>query len=132
MFLEAVKSFLLLLSIGLVITEAGERAKATSQAPFDVIHYGAQIEPDIAKKSIAGKVLIKLKANIDNLATVEFDCGDLTIDAARENGHAQKFVRTGRRLAVSLARSARANETRELEVRYHGTPARGIRFFPEE
>ena len=60
--------------------------KATSPAAlFDVIHYDAHIEPDIARKMVSGKVLIKLKARIDNLATVELDCGDLTINAVREN-----------------------------------------------
>jgi len=124
---------LLLLCIELLTTNASEQAEATSPAaPFDVIHYDAQIEPDIAQKKVAGKVLIKLKALIDNLATVELDCGDLTINAVRENSQEQRFVRTDRRLVVSLARPAKANEMRELEVQYHGTPARGIRFFPEQ
>jgi len=133
MFLGTMKLFLLFLCIGSVVTEASERAKATSPAaPFDVIHYDAQVEPDFAKKNVAGRVLIKLKAAIDDLATVELDCGDLTIDAVRENSQEQKFVRTDRRLVVSLTRPAKINETRELEVHYHGTPARGIRFFPEQ
>src|SRR6187431_838211 len=115
MFLGTMKLFLLFLCIGSVVTEASERAKATSPAaPFDVIHYDAQVEPDFAKKNVAGRVLIKLKAAIDDLATVELDCGDLTIDAVREKE--QKFVRTDRRLVVSLTRPAKINEARELEV----------------
>ena len=133
MFPATMKLTLLLLWIGLMTTVASEQATATSPAAlFDVIHYDAQIEPDIARKKVTGKVLIKLKARINNLATVELDCGDLTINAVRANGQAQKFARTDRRLVVSLARPAKANEMRELEVQYHGTPARGIRFFPEQ
>src|SRR5262245_44296471 len=126
-FLGSMKPFLLSLCIGSIAIEASERAQATSPAIlFDVIHYDAQIEPDIAKKNVVGRVLIKLKAAMDNLATVELDCGDLTIDSVRENSQDQKFVRADRRLIVSLARPAKINEARELEVRYHGTPTRGI------
>ena len=55
------KLFLLFLCIGSVATEANEQAKATPATLFDVIHYDAQIEPDLAKKNVAGRVLIKLK-----------------------------------------------------------------------
>jgi len=133
MFLQTVKILLSLLCAASLTTEASERATVTSPAaPFDVIHYDAQIEPDITQKKVAGKVLIELKARVDRLPTVELDCGDLTVTAVRENGQEQKFQRTDRRLVVSLTRPAKANETRELEVQYHGTPARGIRFFPEQ
>src|SRR5687767_4796041 len=98
MFLGIMKLFPLFLCIGSVATEANERAKATPATLFDVIHYDAQIEPDLAKKNVAGRVLVTLKAAIDDLATVELDCGDLTIDAVRENRHEQKFVRTDRHL----------------------------------
>ena len=40
-------------------------------------------------------------------------------------------MRSDRHLEVSLSRPAKANEKREIEIEYHGTPRRGIRFFPE-
>jgi aminopeptidase N len=133
MFPATMKLVLLALSIASLTTNANEQRRATSPAAlFDVIHYDARLEPDIARKMVTGKVLIKLKARIDNLATVELDCADLTINAVRESGQEQKFVRTDRRLVVSLARPAKASEMRELEVQYHGTPVRGIRFFPDQ
>ena len=52
MFLGIMKLFLLFLCIGSVATEANERAKATPATLFDVIHYDAQIEPDLAKKNV--------------------------------------------------------------------------------
>lgn len=100
-------------------------------SPFDVLHYDAQVEPDIINKTVTGKVLIRLISSVDNLATIEFDCGDLIIDAVRENRAVQKFLRSDRHLKVSLSRPAKANEKREIEIEYHGTPRRGIRFFPE-
>ncbi len=110
-------------------TEA--RVQTTAVSPFDVLHYDAQVEPDIVNKTVTGKVLIRLISRVDNLATIELDCGDLIIDAVRDNREEQKFLRSDRHLKVSLSRPAKANEKREIEVEYHGTPRRGIRFFPE-
>jgi aminopeptidase N len=104
---------------------------ARAAAPFDVIHYDARVEPDIARKTITGKVLIRLAPRAAGPGLVEFDCGDLIVDAVHEGGQAQKFSRTDRRLAVMLSRPAVANETREIEIDYHGAPRFGVRFFPE-
>jgi aminopeptidase N len=68
---------------------------------------------------------------VDKLATIEFDCGDLTIDAVRESKEARKFLRRDHRIEISLSRPAKTNEQREFEIEYHGTPRYGIRFFPE-
>lgn len=120
---------LLLLCVGASV--ANTKAQATAPHAFDVLHYDARVEPDIANKTIKGKVLIVFVARAGNLETVGFDCGDLTIDAVRENREALQFTLSGGRLNVSLSRPARANERRHLEVEYHGAPRRGIRFFPE-
>lgn len=110
-------------------TEA--RVQTTTPPPFDVLHYEAQVEPDIANKSVAGKVLIRLISRVDNLATIDLDCGDLSIDAVRENGASREFLRGDDHLRITLSRPAKAGEKREIEVEYHGTPRYGIRFFPD-
>lgn len=91
----------------------------------DVLNYSATIEPDIANKSIKGSVLIRVQTTSN---VVVFDCGELTIDSVKENGVAVQFSVQDHKLRVSL--SAKKKE-RELEVRYHGAPRRGIRFFPD-
>jgi len=101
-------------------------------AVFDVIHYEAEIEPDIANKSIKGKERIRFLAGKDNLAAIDLDCGELTIDTVFEQGSALRFVVKDRRLLISLARPAKSKEKREIELNYHGAPKRGIRFFPEQ
>jgi aminopeptidase N len=110
-------------------TEA--RLQTTATSSFDVLHYDAQVEPDVINKTVTGKVLIRLISRVNNLATIEFECGDLVIDDVRENRERQEFLRGDRHLKISLSRPAKVNETREIEVEYHGTPRRGIRFFPE-
>lgn len=110
---------------------AGASAQSGAAASFDVLHYDAQVAPDIAGKTVTGKVLIRFVSRVDKLAAVEFNCGDLRIDAVREKKETQKFTRGDGRLSISLSRPAKAHETREIEIEYHGTPRRGIRFYPE-
>lgn len=124
-------SLLLLCVVPLLTETRAQRTAIVPGASFDVLHYDAQVEPDIANKTVSGKVLIKLVALTANLAAIELDCGNLTVDAVRENRIAQTFVQRDRRLSISLARSASMNETREIEIAYHGAPRRGIRFFPD-
>ena len=91
----------------------------------DVIHYSATLEPDIANKSVKGSVLIRVRTTSNVL---EFNCGDLTIDSVLENGKPVQFSVNDHRLTASLANG---KGERELEVRFHGSPKRGIRFFPD-
>ena len=103
----------------------------TPGSSFDVIHYDAEVEPDITNKTIKGKERIRFRASKGHLDAIEIDCGELTIDTVSEDRTALTFVSKDRRLRISLARHAKANETREILVGYHGAPRRGIRFFPE-
>ena len=91
----------------------------------DVLHYSATLEPDIAAKSVKGSVLIRVSTTS---TAVEFDCGELTIDAVREARAPLQFAVTNRRLRVSLPAGKRV---REIEIDFHGTPKFGIRFFPD-
>lgn len=100
-------------------------------APFDVLHYDARVEPDVINKTIKGRVSIRLVAREGGLGALEFDCGELVIDAVRVGAKAERFERAERVVRVFLSRPARAGETREVEFEYHGAPRRGIRFDPE-
>ena len=99
----------------------------TSQAAhgMDVLHYAATLEPDIAGKSVKGTVHIRF---VTDSTEAEFNCGDLAIDSVRLAGTALKFSVLDHRLRVTLPPDRR---TRELEIDFHGTPKRGIRFFPD-
>ncbi|HKQ51280.1 MAG TPA: M1 family metallopeptidase [Pyrinomonadaceae bacterium] len=120
--------FLLLLScVGAVVS----KAEAAAQRSFDVLHYEARVEPDIAQKTVAGEVRITLVSRADKLTEVEFDCGELTITAVRHIGEDLKFTRSGDRLKITLSRPAKAGEWLRISVEYRGTPRHGIRFFPE-
>lgn len=91
---------------------------------LDVLHYDATVEPDIGARSVKGTVRIRF---VTDAPEVEFNCGNLAIDAVRFKGAALKFSVVDHRLKVSLPPKAR-----EIEIDFHGTPKYGIRFFPAE
>lgn len=127
---------LTLLLLTLLCTESlaqtrGGLTPTVMPAPFDVLHYDARVEPDVVNKTVKGRVSIRLVARAGGLGALEFDCGDLVIDAVRVGAKAERFERLERVVRVLLSRPARAGETREFEFEYHGAPRRGIRFYPE-
>jgi aminopeptidase N len=122
---------LLLLCPASLAQTRGGLTPTTTHAPFDVLHYDARVEPDVVNKTVKGRVSIRLVAREGGLGALEFDCGDLVMDAVRVGAKAEKFERLEKVVRVFLSRPARAGEAREVEFEYHGAPRRGIRFHPE-
>jgi len=125
---------LLCLLVVLVVCQA---THGFTRTDTDVLHYAATIEPDIANKSLKGSVVIRV---LTNSHEVLLDCGELAIDSVQEHGKPLQFSVNDHKLNVSLARGpAKADIKtrsekpieREIEIHYHGTTRRGVRFFPE-
>ncbi len=99
-------------------------------AGFDVLHYAVRLEPDVSAGTLRGQETITVSIGALGVgtptATLIFDCGELTIDAIRENGTAVPFTRDGRRLVVSATRPGRPNAPRRFEIEYHGAPRFGL------
>lgn len=129
--LSSQKSAILLLFLASLWPLEAKSQTVTLPVPIDVIRYEAQIEPDFTGKSVAGKVSISLVVLQNDLSEVEFDCGNLTIDAVRENKAQLLFKSVGKRVKITLLRAAQTNEKHKIEIQYHGTPQFGIKFFPE-
>jgi aminopeptidase N len=124
--------------IEMALTMAWWLGHVSLQAPaplsvrtFDVIHYEARLEPDIATKAIKGQVVLSIAVTADNQDAIELDSGDLVVDAVREHGMPREFVQNGRRLRIWWSRPARMNDSRQFEIDYHGAPRVGLRFFPD-
>src|SRR5213075_2141432 len=100
------------------------RAAATSLP----IHYDLRLEPDIANKTLKGSLTLTVEGNAENL---DLDCGDLSVDSVREGTQALKFVLADHHLRISLTPINRPAKLRLISIDYHGTPRRGIRFFPD-
>ncbi len=99
---------------------------------IDVLHYNASIEPDILNKTLKGSVRIRFVSRADGLKSVEFDCGDLVINAVQQDKTPRQYSVQDHRLKIELRNTARAGEGLELQIDYHGAPKRGIRFFPDQ
>jgi aminopeptidase N len=91
----------------------------------DVLKYAATIELDVVTKTVKGSVVIRV---LTSSSVGEFDCGDLTIESVTENKRPLQFSVQEHKLRVSLGEG---RGRREIEVKYHGAPRRGIRFFPD-
>lgn len=118
--------FLIFFSILFVAQAKGQNAL------FEVINYTAEIEPNIADKSVTGKVLVKFNSLTDNLSEIKFNAGILEIDSVKSDKSNLKFEKKEGFLIIQLARLAKNNESQEVEIEYHGTPKYGINFYPEQ
>lgn len=99
---------------------------------FDVARYDARIEPDMATKSVKGRLLVEFKSLVNGLAEIRLNAGALNIDGVRDGKSPLKSEWKDGLLHISLTRPAKLNEKRRIEIEYHGTPRRGINFFPEQ
>ena len=124
----------LLLVAWVVLFALASRANAADSASsdrgFDVLHYTATVEPNIAAMTVAGHASIRLRllANVD---TIEFDRGELTIDAVHEGPTTLRFEPLPRRVRVRLPRPVARGQIRTIDVAYRGTPKFGLQFVPE-
>jgi aminopeptidase N len=96
---------------------------------FDVLHYDARLEPDLATKTVKGvaKLDIAIAGPID---AIDLDIGALIIDRLRVDGAAAEFTQGDRKLHTPL-KPTRGGKTR-LEIEYHGAPRFGLEFVPEK
>ncbi|HEY1303509.1 MAG TPA: M1 family metallopeptidase [Vicinamibacterales bacterium] len=111
-------------------SEAGIDALSTSRG-FDVVHYEATIEPDITAKTVAGHVRIRIRLLAERHETIEFDRGELTIDAVSDGGSSLMFEQLPRRLRIRLPASRTHGATHTIDIDYHGAPRFGLQFVPE-
>src|SRR5215471_16766568 len=76
----------------LIVVLSFQIVAAQPKASFDVLHYSITLEPDIPTKTVKGSVAIRFTSNVDNLTSVEFNCGDLEIDSVKQGRTSREFV----------------------------------------
>lgn len=99
---------------------------------FDVTNYDAVIEPDLAGKSVTGKVLVHFNSLTENLSEITLNAGNLEIDSVQEKLGKLEFEKTENLLKIRFANPLKKGEARTIEIFYHGVPKYGINFFPEQ
>jgi aminopeptidase N len=100
-------------------------AHGSPRMKTDVLHYSATLDVDIANKSVKGFVYIHVRTTSTVLT---LDCGDLIIESVREKGLPVQFFVHEHKLRVLTVPTS---DVAEIEVKFHGTPRYGIRFFPD-
>ena len=104
--------------------------KAQNQT-FDVINYDVQIEPDLAKKSVSGKVSVNFNSLTDKLSEIKLSAGALEIDSVMDGKTSLKFEKKDDLLVIQMSKPLNLGEKKQIEISYHGTPKFGVKFYPE-
>ena len=114
----------------LALLPAAHSARAeTPDRGFDVRNYGVQLEPNLEAKTVQGRETIHLVLTNPVLEVVDFDAGELIIDAVRVQSKPVVYLSTPKRLRIELP--AKHATSLKLEIEYHGTPRFGLEFHPE-
>ena len=103
-------------------------------ANVDVLSYDVQIEPNIPRQSIEGKVTIRFRAASLPTDELQLSAGSLDILKVQENGRSLAWQKAATTLSIALPRLATVrlqNDVRTVHIAYRGTPSRGIRFLPD-
>jgi aminopeptidase N len=119
--------------VGAMATWVAAALPAAAQAPelrsFDVEHYGVTLEVDLEHRAVRGVEQIRFVAAAGERVTLALDAGALEIDAVREAGLERAFAKRGAQLFVELP--AATERERSIEIRYHGSPPKGVKFLPQ-
>lgn len=107
------------------------RGARTTRRPVDILHYTARIEPDIAARTIKGRLVLRLASSVDGLDSVTLDNDGLSVDSVVAAGEPLAYKQQGRQLTITLSRPAAAGARREIEIEYHGAPRFGLQFHPD-
>lgn len=90
--------------------------------------YTARVTPNLSERSITGWVDIAAIVSGDPLRTIDFDSGDLQVDAALVDGVTVRYVQSQHRVTLTLPAPRKTGTALSVQLRYHGFPTRGVTF----
>jgi aminopeptidase N len=103
----------------------------------EVIHYQADIKPNLQTSSLTGVVILTVRFPA-KINTLTLNAGQLQILSVREKQRQKMtpllFTKIGSLLTITLTQAKkldRAQSLRLIEVSYQGSPTLGITFLPE-
>lgn len=67
----------------------------------------------------------------DSVSTLDFDFGEMPVDAVQVEGSSAKFIQGGGKLLITLAAPARKGERLRVAITYHGQPKDGLIFMKD-
>lgn len=125
-----------LLLLALVLPPALRADTYPRQAGVDVLHYAFRLTLRDDTDAIAGEATVRVRARAAGLTEVSLDLASeaggkgMKVAAIQSAGKSLGFRHEANRLTVTLAAPAAAGQEVEIEVRYEGVPAGGLRIGP--
>ena len=101
-------------------------ADLTPDRRFDIESYDLALTPDLQNETVAGRETIRFRPIDNGLRQLSFSGNALTIDSATIDGVSVSPAMKGDSLVFDLPRPIGRGRTVNLEVAYHGHPARGF------
>src|SRR5690242_12463469 len=93
------------------------------------LHYDVNLSFDDQVTQItSARTDVSIEVIARNLATIDFDFGDMPIDSVLVNGATSRFDRTPETLNVALPHGATRGEKLTVTINYHGHPKDGLVF----
>ena len=99
--------------------------------PYDIIHYEADLQFDLAQRTITGAEKIRLQSRASALSEIALDAKDITVKSVSDERSALRFEMKDGRLLVRFNKPLALNETRTLRLSYQAQPKRGVQFFED-
>jgi aminopeptidase N len=95
---------------------------------YDLQHSKIALRFQPEQKKVIGEVTHSLALLRDGLENISFDSVGLQIESVRLNRGAAKFATTENKLVVTLPKGAKAGAKYDVEIKYQGTPSKGLYF----
>jgi aminopeptidase N len=95
---------------------------------YDLQHSKIALRFQPEQKKVIGEVTHSLALLRDGLENIWFDSVGLEIESVRINKTSAKFSTTDSRLVVALPKGAKAGAKYDVEIKYQGTPTKGLYF----
>ena len=95
---------------------------------YDLQHSRVALRFQPEQKKVIGEVTHSLALLRDNLEKISFDSVGLQIESVRVNKSEAKFATTETKLLVTLPKGAKAGAKYDVEIKYQGTPSKGLYF----
>jgi aminopeptidase N len=95
---------------------------------YDLEHSKVVLRFEPEHKKVIGDVTHTLTLLREGLEKISFDSVGLQIDNVRVNKSEATFQTTDTKLEVALPKGARAGAKYDVEIKYHGTPTKGLYF----
>ncbi|MBK8544036.1 MAG: M1 family peptidase [Caulobacteraceae bacterium] len=104
-----------------------DRASRSHAGGYNIVGTTLTVDSDVAVRTIRGTQATTIVAEVD-LTQLRFDANALVLDEIRVDGVAATVRADTDGVFLALPRRYRAGERFELQLRYHGAPARGLTF----